>query len=147
MRSVPTHFTSRKQKGKSRTLSPIYTPTAHQPYSRESFFNRPLNDNDSSALPPLAWDLLDHDQLKFLFCVLSKTLPVKFVVPLLHACWLRRKGVDAAHPGKPAAFFPLALVCMDRCGVLLAPELFFQTCVASRCSGEFVVVVVPIANG
>lgn len=47
--SVPTTRTSRKQKGKSRTLKAKYTPTADQPYSLESFFSLWLSDNDSWA--------------------------------------------------------------------------------------------------
>jgi len=43
--SVPTTLTSRKQKGKSNTLSPRYTPIVTQPYSLDSFFNLPPRDS------------------------------------------------------------------------------------------------------
>lgn len=128
-------------------LRAAYTPTADQPYSLESFFNRPLNDSDSSAWAPLPCDLLDHDQLKFLFCVLPSNLPGKVDVAFLHVCGPCRKGADADHPAKPAVVFPLVAVCMFRVDAGLETELFFQACVASLCSGEFVVVVVPIVKG
>ncbi len=44
MLSVPTVRTRRKQNGKSRTLRPRYTPTADQPYSRDSFLSLALSD-------------------------------------------------------------------------------------------------------
>lgn len=88
----------------------MYTPNADHPYSRESFFNRPLRDSDSSVFAPPAWDLLDLDQLKFRFCVLESNRAVALVVVFLQTSGLRSKGEDAAHPVKPAVVFPLAAV-------------------------------------
>lgn len=51
MRSVPSHRTARKQKGKSSAVSAKYTPSADQPYSLDSFFRRCDNDGAGSGLP------------------------------------------------------------------------------------------------
>lgn len=110
MRSVPTHFTSRKQKGKSKTLSPRYTPSADHPYSLESFLSRPLKESDSSAFAPPDWDLFDQDQLKFRFCVLENSLVVVLDVVVLHAREPRTNGVEADPAGILAAF-PSVAVC------------------------------------
>lgn len=80
----------------------MYTPNADHPYSLPSFLRRPLKDNASSALAPPAWDLLDQDQLKFLFCVLDSNFVAVFALAFLHACE-PRNGVEAARPGIIAA--------------------------------------------
>lgn len=146
IRSVPAHFTNKKQKGKSKTLSRKYTPTADHPYSRESFFKRPLKDSESSAFAPPAWARRDHDQLKFLFCVLDSNLPVEPVVAFLHMV-LRNNGPDADHPTKPAVGFALVAFCVLCVDSVLALVLFFHDCVASLWKGELVMVAVRVANG
>lgn len=103
MRSVPAHFTRRKQKGKSSTLSARYTPTADHPYSRESFRNLPLRDNDSSApLGPLVCDRRDQDQLKLRFCVLESKRCGVDVPRFLHACEPRVNADACACPANRA---------------------------------------------
>lgn len=51
MRSVPNILTAIKQKGKSSADSRKYTPSADQPYSRESFLRRWERDRFASAAP------------------------------------------------------------------------------------------------
>lgn len=63
--SVPTMRTSRKQKGKSRTDNPKYTPTDTHPYSLVSFLSLALSDDGSAS-----------------FCAPSA------------ACWAVRRGFD-----------------------------------------------------
>lgn len=113
IRSVPAHLTRRKQKGKSRTLRARYTPTADHPYSRDSFRNLPLRDNDSS--PPLAppvCDLRDQDQLKFRFCVLESRRFGSDVPRCLHACEPRVNADGCACPAARAAAAPLFGECI-----------------------------------
>lgn len=113
MRSVPAHFTSRKQNGKSKTLRARYTPTADHPYSRESFRNLPLRDNDSSPfLAPPVCDLRDQDQLKFRFCVLESKRWVVEVPKLLHARESRINADACACPANRAAAAPRFPECM-----------------------------------
>ena len=65
MVSVPTIRTSRKQNGKSNTLRPRYTPTAAQPYSLDSFFNRWLRVSFASvACSPVVLFLLQAEKRK-----------------------------------------------------------------------------------
>lgn len=117
MRSVPAHFTRRKQKGKSSTLSARYTPTADHPYSRESFRNLPLRDNDSSPpLAPLVCDLRDHDQLKLRFRVLESKRYGVDVPRFLHACEPRIDADACACAADGAAV--VAAPLLDECRLL-----------------------------
>jgi hypothetical protein len=53
MRSVPRYLTARKQNGKSRAVRARYTPSADQPYSRESLRSRCERERFASLAP--AW--------------------------------------------------------------------------------------------
>lgn len=50
MRSTPSSRTAAKQNGKSRAERPRYTPSAAQPYSRDSFFSRADRDVGSCSV-------------------------------------------------------------------------------------------------
>lgn len=106
----------------------MYTPNADHPYSLPSFLRRPLNDSGSSSLAPPAWERLDHDQLKFLFCVLESSFVVLFALAFLHVCEFRNKGAQVVRPGT-LVVLPSVIVCIlleNACDL----RLFFEACIA-----------------
>lgn len=136
MRSVPAHFTRRKQNGKSKTLNAKYTPTADQPYSRDNFRSLPLRDSDSSPLAPPVCDLRDHDQLKFLLCILESRDFGGGGGFRGMLCVANRAAVD---------FAALLAECILLTVVGVGIVVFLQVCATSLWKGEVLEDVVLIA--